>query len=96
VGLSANAAERNLVLKEFLRERLYHHPRIERMKDKSRRILRSLFDRYMENPRLLSEDVRRRMDHDGAHRAVADFIAGMTDRYAAEEYLRLFDPTVRV
>lgn len=95
-GLSERAAARNHELKAFLRERLYRHPRIERMKDKSRRILEALFERYMENPRLLSEEVRRRMESDGAHRAVADFIAGMTDRYAAEEYRRLFDPTVRV
>lgn len=95
-GLSERAAARNRELKAFLRERLYRHPRIERMKDKSRRILEALFERYMENPRLLSEEVRRRMESDGAHRAVADFIAGMTDRYAADEYRRLFDPTVRV
>jgi dGTPase len=95
-GLSSRVAARNRELKSFLGDRLYRHPRIERMKDKSRRILEALFERYMENPRLLSEEVRRRMEGDGAHRAVADFIAGMTDRYAAEEYRRLFDPTVRV
>ncbi len=95
-GLSERVAARNRELKAFLRERLYRHPRIERMKDKARRILEALFERYLENPRLLSEEVRRRMESDGAHRAIADFIAGMTDRYAADEYRRLFDPTVRV
>ena len=59
-------------------------------------ILRALFERYLENPKLLPDPARRRAEGDGLHRAIADYIAGMTDRYASEEYQRLFDPTVRV
>jgi dGTPase len=66
------------------------------MKDKAARVLRSLFSRYLENPKLLPDDTRRRADRLGLHRAIADYIAGMTDRYASEEYRRLFDPAVRV
>ena len=95
-GLSPETAAANRALKTFLMERLYRHHRIERMKDKSRRILESLFDRYVDNPRLLPDDTLARAEHDGVHRTVADYIAGMTDRYATEEYRRLFDPTVRV
>ncbi len=95
-ALSAETAAANRALKTFLMERLYRHHRIERMKDKSRRILEALFDRYLDNPRLLPDDARARAGDDGIHRAVADYIAGMTDRYATEEYRRLFDPTVRV
>jgi len=94
-GLSPAVAERNRVLKAYLHENLYRHPRIERMKDKARRILAALFARYRENPRLLSLDVLRRIPGEGLERTIADHIAGMTDRYAAEDYLRLFDPTTR-
>ncbi len=96
VGLSAEVGERNRALKAYLNENLYRHHRIERMKDKARRILNALFDRYRENPRLLPDDTRKGVGSDGLERTIADYIAGMTDRYAAQEYQRLFDPTVRV
>jgi dGTPase len=65
------------------------------MKDKSRRILRALFERYQDNPLLLPADSRLRGAEDPDERIIADYIAGMTDRYAIEEYRRLFDPAVR-
>jgi dGTPase len=95
-GLSPGVLAENRELKAYLRERLYRHHRIERMKDKARRVLHALFDRYLENPRLLPADALRRAEADGLPRAIADYVAGMTDRYATEEYLRLYDPTVRV
>ncbi|HKQ61182.1 MAG TPA: deoxyguanosinetriphosphate triphosphohydrolase [Candidatus Polarisedimenticolaceae bacterium] len=96
VGLSAPVAARNAELKRYLHRQLYQHHRIERMKDKSRRILEALFERYLSNPRLLPEEAQRRAERDGIERGIADYIAGMTDRYATEEYLRLYDPTTRV
>jgi len=96
VALPPDVAERSLVLKSDLRENLYLHHRIERMRDKSRRVLFALFDRYRENPRLLPEDRRRSIETEGLERAIADYIAGMTDRYATQEYQRLFDPSARV
>jgi len=95
-ALSPEVAAQNRTLKGYLRAHLYHHHRIERMKDKAKRILCALSDRYLDNPLLLPDDARRRAPAEGIHRAIADYIAGMTDRYANEEYLRLFDPTVRV
>ena len=95
-GLSPGIRAQNHGLKTYLREHLYQHQRIERMKDKARRVLHALCERYLENPRLLPDDVRLRTEVEGVHRAIADYIAGMTDRYANEEYQRLFDPTVRV
>ncbi len=89
VELPPGTADRNRVLKSYLRENLYRHQRIERMKDKARRILHGLFERYRHNPRLLPGDRRARIDSDGLERTLADYIAGMTDRYAAEEYRRL-------
>jgi len=96
VTLPPDVAERNRILKSDLRENLYLHHRIERMRDKSRRILFSLFNRYRENPRLLPDDRRTRIETEGLERAIADYIAGMTDRYATQEYQHLFDPTARV
>ena len=96
VGLSAETAVRTADLKRYLHRYLYQHHRIERMKDKSRRILEALYQRYFENPRLLPDDTARRMENDGLERTIADYIAGMTDRYAIQEHRRLFDPSVRV
>ncbi len=95
-GLSTAVHAQNRALKTYLRTHLYEHHRIERMKDKARRVLRALVERYEANPRLLPDDARRRTEVEGVHRAIADYIAGMTDRYANEEYQRLFDPTIRV
>ncbi len=95
-GLSPAVSARNRALKAYLNEHLYRHHRIERMKDKASRVLRALCERYLENPRLLPDDARHRVESEGVHRAIADYVAGMTDRYAGEEYRRLFDPTLRV
>ena len=96
VGLSSEVHRQNRDLKAYLRTHLYQHHRIERMKDKASRVLHALCERYLENPRLLPDDARRRAEAEGIHRAIADYVAGMTDRYASEEYQRLFDPTLRV
>jgi len=63
------------------------------MKDKARRILLALYDRYRENPLLLPADSRRRLKTQTLERTIADYIAGMTDRYANQDYQRLYDPT---
>jgi dGTPase len=96
VGLSEEVATANRRLKKFLNERLYRHHRIERMRDKYRRILIGLFARYRENIMLLPESQRRKRSEEGTERLIADYIAGMTDRYALDEYRRLFDPEIRV
>jgi dGTPase len=95
VGLSPRIAEASAVLKQYLHRHLYQHHRIERMKDKARRLLIALYERYRANPRLLPDDSGRRRRGDSLERAIADYVAGMTDRYAIQEYQRLFDPGVR-
>ena len=95
-GLSETMAVRNRQLKLFLNERLYRHHRLERTRDKYRRILIGLFTRYLENPLLLPDSQRRRQLEEGTPRLIADYIAGMTDRYALDEYRRLFDPDTNV
>jgi dGTPase len=76
-------------LKQFLLDNLYRHYQVIRMTSKARRIVRELFVAFMDDPRLLAEDHRRRDDVEQA-RAVADYIAGMTDRYAIREHQQLF------
>lgn len=76
-------------LKHFLRDRLYRHYRVQRMSAKSRRIITDLFQAFMHDHKLLppQDQERARID---APRAIADYIAGMTDRYAIREHRRLF------
>ncbi|MGE4368843.1 MAG: deoxyguanosinetriphosphate triphosphohydrolase [Burkholderiaceae bacterium] len=76
-------------LKSFLLENLYRHYRVMRMTSKARRIVRELFTAFLEEPWLLSDDYRRD-DRVAQARAIADYIAGMTDRYAIREHDQLF------
>ena len=79
-------------LEEFLRERVYRHHRVARMAHKGRRILQALFETYCRAPELLRERYAARARAEGVERTVCDYLAGMTDRYAQDEYLRLFQP----
>ena len=76
-------------LKRFLFDNLYRHYRVVRMTNKARRIVRELFQAFLSDPRLLPPDHRR--DAPDQARAIADYIAGMTDRYAIREHRRLFE-----
>ncbi len=76
-------------LKRFLMRNLYRHSRVMRMTSKARRIVRELFQAFLEDPRLLAADWRRD-DPDQQARAISDYIAGMTDRYAIAEHRNLF------
>jgi dGTPase len=79
-------------LEQFLGRRVYNHSRVQRMAVKGGRILRQLFDEFCRAPRLLPERYSRRIDGQRPERVVCDYIAGMTDRYAQDEFLRLFQP----
>lgn len=76
-------------LKRFLRKNLYHHDRVLRMTYKARRIVRDLFTAFLEEPGLLSAEHRRDDEVEQA-RAIADYVAGMTDRFAMKEHRDLF------
>jgi dGTPase len=80
-------------LEQFLHERVYRHHRVMRMARKGRRILLALFEEFCRSPELLPERYFRRAKVDGQRdRTVCDYLAGMTDRYAQDEFLRLFHP----
>jgi dGTPase len=85
-------------LKEIMRRRLYRHYRVSRMTEKAGRVLARLFETYMAEPRQMPEHILRRAEHDNEPiaRVVADYVAGMTDRFALDEYRKLFDPDERV
>jgi dGTPase len=78
------------LLKTFLRTRLYRHYRVVRMTTKARRIIRDLFNAFSEDPRLLPEQYQLYALSGDRPRIIADYIAGMTDRYAIREHVRLF------
>ncbi len=84
----------NRELKDFLFANLYRHWRVLRMANKAKRFVSMLFETYVSDPRQLPDSVRAAADEDGLYRAVCDHIAGMTDRFALEEYRKLFDPLV--
>lgn len=83
-------------LEAFLRERVYRHYRVMRMAAKGQRFLRQLFQEYCRSIEQLPLRYARRACAGSPERTVCDYIAGMTDRYAQDEFLRLFQPYTRV
>lgn len=96
VTFSPTLEKRNHELKLFLLENLYRHYRVVRMSEKAGRIVQALFQAYMEAPKQLPPGFHRRIATEGQPRVVCDYIAGMTDRFALDEYQKLFDPRARV
>ncbi|MFY9402752.1 MAG: deoxyguanosinetriphosphate triphosphohydrolase [Candidatus Omnitrophota bacterium] len=92
VTFSSNMLKLRVPLKDFLLNRLYHHFRVVRMSIKAKRFIQELFKVYLKNPKQLPLDIQERIAKDGAKRAVCDYIAAMTDRYALDEYKKLFTP----
>ncbi|MFO1100676.1 MAG: deoxyguanosinetriphosphate triphosphohydrolase [Xanthobacteraceae bacterium] len=95
VGFSKPMAAAERAVKKFLFERMYRHERVMHIMGEAEGVLRDLFARYIENPEALPAEWRHTLPADARARArhVADFIAGMTDRYALSEHRRLFDLT---
>ena len=79
-------------LERFLHQRVYRHYRVIRMQTKGRRFIGALFSEYCRVPQQLPDRYARRALAGALERTVCDYIAGMTDRYAQDEYLRLFQP----
>jgi dGTPase len=79
-------------LEKFLHQRVYEHYRVIRMQTKGKRFLHALFEEYCRVPQQLPERYARRALDGALERTVCDYVAGMTDRYAQDEYLRLFQP----
>lgn len=79
-------------LKKFLLESMYHHYRLIRMQTKAERFITELFEAYEDEPNMLPTDTQKRLENASLHRVITDYIAGMTDRYALDEWEKLYDP----
>jgi dGTPase len=90
-GFSEDMYRRNRELKDFLFNKLYRHHRVVRMSVKSERIITDIFTMYQKTPSALPEAVQDLIPQRGLERTICDYIAGMTDRFAIDEHLRLFD-----
>ena len=95
ISFSEDMHRRNRELKDFLYTNLYRHHRVMRMAVKAERIITDLFNAYCETPVILPIHVQSTIEERGLYRTVCDYIAGMTDRFAIEEYQKLFDPLLR-
>ncbi|PIQ82061.1 MAG: deoxyguanosinetriphosphate triphosphohydrolase [Candidatus Omnitrophica bacterium CG11_big_fil_rev_8_21_14_0_20_64_10] len=79
-------------LKRFLYREMYQHPQVVRMAEKAHRTLTGLFEAYLRRPALLPKPARLRLREEEPHRVVCDYIAGMTDRFALQEYRKIVLP----
>jgi dGTPase len=102
IGMSDRIQAEHLELKRFLRERVYQHYRVLRMTSKARNVLTALFNAFFEDLNLMPTEHRNaaaraesERGESGRARVVADYVAGMTDRYAILEHRRVFEPGER-
>ncbi len=94
VGYSEDMHRRNRELKDFLFDKLYRHYRVVRMQTKAETIITELFNLYISTPDALPDNVQLLIPIKGLELTVCDYIAGMTDRFAIDEFKRLFDVNV--
>jgi len=79
----------NQELRRFLYKNVYYHPRVAEVNRQACEMLRAVFEAYVENPAQLGDMAAKRIETEGLHRTVCDYVAGMTDRYLMEEFERL-------
>ena len=96
VSFSKDMKLRDRELKDFLKKNMYNHYRVKRMEDKAGRFIKELFDAYLGKVELLPPNVQKDLKIEKKERLICDYIAGMTDRFAIQEYKKLFDPYERV
>ena len=92
VGYSPDFKTKVRQLKKFLLDSMYRHYRLIRMQTKAERFVTELFQAYAQEPNMLPTDTKKKLDEAPLHRVITDYIAGMTDRYALDEWEKLYDP----
>jgi dGTPase len=92
VRYSTELAEANRKLRNFLYQNVYYHPRVTEVNRRACGMLCQVFEAYLANPDRLGDTAAKRIENEGLHRTVCDYIAGMTDRYLMEEYARIAEP----
>jgi len=96
IGLSPPLQPKVRQLEEFLLARVYGHERVARRMTEAKRVVARLFEAYRDNPHQLPPAYQKRAKEEGLERAISDYVAGMTDRFAQAEYQRLYEPFERV
>jgi len=89
IRYSDELLEANRALRRFLYQNVYYHPRVAEVNERACEMLRKVFETYLVDPERLGEAAAKRIEKEGLHRTVCDYIAGMTDRYLMEEYARI-------
>ena len=79
----------NAALRKFLYANVYYHPRVAEVNQRACEMLKQVFESYVADPKQLGEIATRRLEQEGLHRTVCDYVAGMTDRYLIEEHARI-------
>jgi dGTPase len=92
VEYSADFGQNIRQLKDFLYQHMYRHYRLMRMQTKAEHFISEIFEAYIKEPRMLPEQTQAKLDDASLYQVVTDYIAGMTDRYALDEWEKLFDP----
>jgi dGTPase len=91
IRYSDELLEANGALRKFLYANVYYHPRVAAVNQRACEMLRRVFERYVADPAQLGDAATKRIETEGLHRTICDYIAGMTDRYLIEEYERVRD-----
>ena len=89
IRYSDQLTEANRALRKFLYQNVYYHPRVAEVNRRACEMLRRVFETYLADPGRLGEGAIRRIEKEGLHRTICDYVAGMTDRYVMEEYARI-------
>jgi dGTPase len=90
VAHSPDRRKLNLELRNYLYKNLYYNPVVHEPNVRAVKLLEKLFDYFLAHPKALGESARKRVKKTGLHRAVCDYLAGMTDRYVVLECERIF------
>jgi dGTPase len=89
VRYSDDLRKANAALRKFLYANVYYHPRVAEVNQRACEMLKKVFECYVSDPGQLGEVATKRIEQEGLHRTVCDYVAGMTDRYLIEEYARI-------
>jgi dGTPase len=95
IGFSETMRRNNRELKDFLYRNLYKNHRVIRMQVKAEQIIEDLFNAYKAEPLMLPGHIQPSIEKQGLERAICDYIAGMTDRFAVEEHQKIYNPVRR-
>ncbi|MBP9040823.1 MAG: deoxyguanosinetriphosphate triphosphohydrolase [Anaerolineaceae bacterium] len=94
VGFDESMSKKNKELRDFLFANMYRQYRVVRMQKKAERVLTQLFEAYTAEPTMLPLQFQEQIAVKGKERTICDYLAGMTDRFAVDEYQKLFDPSL--